>query len=232
MGKKILVVEDEPHLAEGLKLNLELQGHEVRIAESGNRALELWAQYRPDMVVLDLMLPGIPGTKVLENIRAKEERLPILILSARGSPMDKVRCLQLGADDYLSKPFHLEELLLRVAGLMRKGEWYKESAPRTDDKYEFNENAIDFQSGNAKGPKGEFQLTAQELKLLRVFVDSPGRPLSRKELLEKAWGYSEEINTRTLDNFIVRFRKYFEKNPKTPLHFKSVRSLGYIFSPK
>ena len=232
---QILVVEDEAHLAEGLKLNLTLKGYDVRIAEDGTSALQAWEQWRPDLVVLDIMLPEIDGLSVLRKIRLEDERIPILILSARGDPDDRVKGFTYGVDDYLAKPFNLDEFLLRVERLLTRGSWSQEkdsnqnslsSLPRI---YRFGDSRIDFQTLKAHGPSGDINLTEQEARLLRLFIANRGRPLSRRKLLEIGWGYARGTTTRTVDNFMVRFRKYFERNPKEPVYFKSLRSVGYIF---
>lgn len=228
-NKRILLIEDELHIAEGLRLNLNLQGYAVRIAEDGWSGLRLWEDWLPDLIVLDIMLPGMDGLSVLRTIRLADKHLPVLILSAKGTPSDRVKGLACEADDYLAKPFDLEEFLLRVDRLLARvhhGEGESEPAA-----YCFGDNQVDFQTGQAFCQAGRIQLTDQELKLLKIFVTHPGKPLSRTALLEMGWGYSQDISTRTVDNFIVRLRRYFEKNPKVPLHFKSLRSVGYVFHP-
>lgn len=234
--KRILVVEDNAHIAEGLKLNLSLQGYNVRIAQNGVLGLQLWKAWMPDLIVLDIMLPGIDGLSVLQNIRLEDERIPILILSAKGSADDKVKGLEYGVDDYLSKPFNLEEFLLRVERLLTRVSWNKRSQEQNEailsempNAYRFGENRIDFLRSLADCKCGEIHLTEQEIKLLKLFIANRGMPLSRQKLLEIGWGYTKGTETRTVDNFIVRFRKYFEDNPKKPVYFKSVRSVGYIF---
>jgi DNA-binding response OmpR family regulator len=182
------------------------------------------------------MLPVIDGLSVLQNIRLEDERIPILILSARGDPDDRVRGLSYGVDDYLAKPFNLDEFLLRVERLLTRGAWSQAgsdskgngytSLPRI---YTFGSNRIDFQTLKARGPAGQINLTELEAKLLRLFIANRGKPLSRRKLLEICWGYAGRTTTRTVDNFIVRFRKYFERNPKKPIYFKSLRSVGYVF---
>ena len=236
--KRILVVEDEAHLAEGLKLNLTLKGYDVKIAGNGNAALEQWKAWRPHLMVLDIMLPGIDGLSVLRSIRLEDERLPILILSARGEPDDRVKGFSYGVDDYLAKPFNLEEFLLRVDRLLTRDGWAQEGSDKDEDRmsalpriYQFGTNRIDFQTLKAQGPSGEIHLTDQEARLLRLFVANRGNPLSRKKLLEIGWGYTGGTTTRTVDNFVVRLRKYFEPDPKKPVYFKSLRSVGYVFDP-
>ena len=232
---RILVVEDEIHLAEGLKLNLTLKGHDVMIAPDGNAALLKWKQWQPDLIVLDIMLPGIDGLSVLRNIRLEDERIPILILSARGDPDDRIKGFSYGVDDYLAKPFNLDEFLLRVKRLLTRGGWSQEGnstekgVSSLPDIYQFGDNRIDFKTLKAHGPSGVIDLTEQEAKLLRLFIANRGKPLSRRKLLEIGWGYARGTTTRTVDNFMVRFRKYFEHNPKNPVYFKSLRSVGYIF---
>ncbi len=230
--KRILVIEDEKHIADGLKLNLKLQGYDVKIASDGVTGLKNWESWHPNLIVLDIMLPVMDGYSVLRNIRAQDEKLPVLILSAKGNAEDKIKGLRFGVDDYLSKPFDLDEFLLRIDRLLTKQNWYhnKEEDLYTQEKYSFGGNEIDFITYKAKCKKGEIILTDQEVILLKIFITNKDKPLSRKELLKAGWGYSSDTSTRTIDNFIVRFRKYFEKNPKKPQFFKSMRSVGYIFN--
>jgi len=235
--KRILIIEDDDHIAEGLKLNLSLQGYQVMIAANGMSGLEQWKQWQPDLIVLDIMLPGIDGLSVLQNIRLEDEKIPILILSAKGSVDDKIKGLEYGVDDYLVKPFALEEFLLRTERLLTRVSWYQDAAGLNDsdlssvsDVYRFGDNRIDFKRSIAHCMQGEVQLTEQEAKLLKLFILNRGIPLSRRKLLEIGWGYTHKMATRTVDNFIVRFRKYFEKNPKKPVFFKSIRSKGYMFN--
>lgn len=239
MKKKVLIAEDERHLAEGLKLNLTLQGHEVLHAENGIETLQKWREWKPDLVLLDIMMPGLDGFSVLEEIRKVDKKLPILILSAKDAARDKVKALSKGVDDYLAKPFDLDELLLRVERLLIRSDWNESEEVEegkvevyAGDSYSFSNTVIDFIKLQATIEGKSVQLTEQEVKLLQVFISNKGIPLSRKELLESAWGYDGETSTRTVDNFIVRFRKYFEKDPKKPVIFKSLRSVGYIFEPE
>ncbi len=235
-GKRILVIEDESHIAEGLKLNLSFQGHTVRIALDGLTGLEEWRSWQPDLVVLDLMLPGIDGVSVLRSIRLEDERIPILVLSAKGAPDDKVECFSHGVDDYLQKPFNLDEFLLRVERMLTRVSWSKQQGNNDENNisvsipsYTFGKNHIDFETSMAYCKSGEVNLTEQEIKLLKLFIANRGKALSRDKLLEIGWGYSRKTETRTIDNFIVRFRKYFEEHPKRPVFFKSLRSVGYMF---
>jgi two-component system, OmpR family, alkaline phosphatase synthesis response regulator PhoP len=235
-NKKILVIEDEKHIAEGIKLNLTLKGYKAQIAFDGNQGIELFKSWRPALIILDIMLPGIDGLSVLQNIRLDDERVPIMILSAKSDTKDKIKGLKFGVDDYMAKPFDLEEFLLRIERLMARSSW-------TDDQdvidsqatspapgfYQFGKNKIDFEQATAHCKKGEIRLTEQEIKLLKLFIQNRGKPLSRSRLLEVGWGYTSDSQTRTVDNFIVRFRKYFEENPRNPVYFQSLRSVGYIF---
>jgi two-component system, OmpR family, alkaline phosphatase synthesis response regulator PhoP len=229
--RRILVVEDEMHIAEGLRLNLSLQGYAVRVAGDGVSGLHAWEEWRPDLIVLDIMLPGIDGLSVLQHIRLKDERIPILILSAKTASDDKIKGLSFGVDDYLTKPFNLEEFLLRVDRLMKRVSWSRNGAgdPAAPGTYTFGGNRIDFKTLTADCRAGKVQLTEQEGQLLKLFITHRGKPLSRHRLLEIGWGYTRTTTTRTVDNFIVRLRKYFEENPKKPVYFKSLRAVGYIF---
>jgi len=231
--RKILIVEDDRHIAEGIQLNLALQGHTVLIASDGASGLRRWKEDRPDLIVLDIMLPGIDGLSVLRNIRLEDERIPILILSAKADIEDKIQGLAHGVDDYLAKPFNLNEFLLRIDRLLLRGEWSRKAYPvkdPADEVYTFGGNRVDFSNAMAQNAAGEsFRLTEQELKLLKLFIANRGEPLSREKLLEIGWGYTGRTNTRTVDNFVVRIRKYFEPNPKQPVFFKSLRSVGYVF---
>lgn len=235
--KRILVIEDEVHIADGIRLNLSIQGYQVKIAIDGLDGLEQWRSWKPDLIILDIMLPMIDGFSILKTIRQSDEKIPVLILSARGDTKDKVKGLRYGVDDYLSKPFDLEEFLLRVDRLIKKKTWYEgekkdknlKSKTFEGDHYDFGDNHIDFVTFKAQCTAGEIILTDQEIVLLKLFIANKGKPLSREMLLTTGWGYSRDTSTRTVDNFIVRFRKYFEKNPKQPIYFISRRSVGYVF---
>ncbi|HOK05897.1 MAG TPA: response regulator transcription factor [Syntrophales bacterium] len=233
--KRILVIEDDGHIAEALRLNLSLKGHDVRVAADGMAGLREWRSYGPHLIVLDVMLPLLDGLSVLRHIRMEDERLPILILSARGEAEYRVKGLAFGVDDYLSKPFHLDEFLLRVERLLVRAAWGTGGEEKDEEKsvfggeYAFGGNVIRFDSFTAYGRGGEIVLTDQEVRLLKVFVANRGRVMPRAELLEKAWGYAPDTPTRTLDVFVGRFRRYFEEDPHRPRFFKSVRSVGYVF---
>ena len=230
-NKRILIIEDDHHIAEGIQLNLTLQGYSVVVAHDGVAGLNKWKETAPDLVILDIMLPGIDGLSILQSIRLEDERLPILILSAKGDPDDRIKGLAFGVDDYLAKPFNLEELLLRVERLLKRGGWNQEknaTAPSLHI-YEFGGNHIDFRTNTAHCRMGRISLTEQETKVLKLFIANRGKPLSRDKLLEIGWGYTRKTTTRTVDNFIVRFRKYFEADSRNPIYFKSLRSIGYLF---
>jgi DNA-binding response OmpR family regulator len=235
--KRILVIEDEVHIADGISLNLSLQGYEAKISADGIDGLNQWRSWKPDLIILDIMLPMIDGFSILKTIREQDEKIPILILSARGDTKDKVKGLRYGVDDYLSKPFDLEEFLLRVERLLRKKAWYDldKREPETrvfeGNHYAFGGNQIDFITFKARCRAGDIILTEQEIVLLKLFIANAGKPLSREMLLNSGWGYAKDTTTRTVDNFIVRFRKYFENNPKKPVYFISRRSVGYVFDP-
>ena len=235
--KRILVIEDDAHIADGVKLNLSIQGYQVKIAQDGIEGLELWQSWNPDLIILDIMLPMIDGFSILQTLRREDEKIPVLILSARGDTKDKVKGLKYGVDDYLSKPFDLEEFMLRVERLLKKTTWYKGDKKNSSQDYEifegseydFGNNHIDFVTFKAICEAGEIVLTDQEIVLIKLFIGNKGKPLSREMLLSAGWGYSKDTSTRTVDNFIVRFRKYFEENPKEPVYFVSRRSVGYVF---
>ncbi len=235
--KRILVIEDDAHIADGVKLNLSIQGYQVKIAQDGIEGLELWQSWNPDLIILDIMLPMIDGFSILQTLRREDEKIPVLILSARGDTKDKVKGLKYGVDDYLSKPFDLEEFMLRVERLLKKTTWYKDDKKNSSQDYEifegseydFGNNHIDFVTFKAICEAGEIVLTEQEIVLIKLFIGNKGKPLSREMLLSAGWGYSKDTSTRTVDNFIVRFRKYFEENPKEPVYFVSRRSVGYVF---
>lgn len=233
-SSRILIIEDEMHIAEGLKLNFELQGYEVEIAENGIIGLEKYEKQPDwDLVLVDLMLPGIDGQTIIKRLRIQNEKLPIMVVSAKDQSTDKVKCLELGVDDYITKPFVLDELLLRVNRLLQRNLWNQSQGPNKEEnltKYRFGENVVDFIQTHAETVNGQINLTVQELKILKIFFDTPGVPITRDELLDKGWGMSN-VNSRTVDNFVVRLRKYFEPDPSNPIYFSSIRGVGYRFDP-
>jgi len=227
--KKILLVEDEETLAIGLEYNLTEEGYEVDWVADGKKAIKNISDSKYDMIVLDVMLPYFDGFEVAEKVRKIYPQIPILFLTARTGVKDKIRGLEIGADDYLTKPFHLKELLLRVKGMLKRQSWYKEE--RGDlSWFKFGKNEINFENLTCKTADKEIQLTNYEANLMKYFIDNKGIILSREELLKNVWKIESEIETRTVDNFIARLRKYFEPDPDKPIYIKSVRGAGYIFS--
>ena len=223
----ILLVEDEIHLARGICFNLEQDGYRVSHLESGEEALERMKYDRFALIILDIMLPGIDGFQVCEKIRILDTRVPILILTARSAEGDRITGLVKGADDYLVKPFNLSEFLLRVGGMLRRSAWYRPEP--VEEGYRFGDNEVFLLSYRARTAQGEIDLTDLEVKMLALFFQKEGETVTRKTLLERVWGYSSDTETRTLDNFIVRLRKYFEPDPANPVFFQTVRGVGYRF---
>ena len=229
---KVLLVEDETHLARPLQFNLEQEGYQVRWTASGKEALRLQQSEAFDLLILDVMIEEeIDGFEVARQVRQRDQKLPILILTARSADSDRVHGLEIGADDYMVKPFHLRELLLRVQRMLRRVSWYRDDAERRPRRVAIGAYTVDLDNLAAKGPQGELQLTALEGDLLAVLTEEPNRVLTRAELLERVWGYSSDVETRTVDNFIVRLRRYFEEEPDQPRHFVSVRGRGYMYIP-
>lgn len=232
MEKKysILLVEDEENLHEALKLNLELEGYEVSSSYKGTDALEAFRQEHFDLIILDVMLPELDGISVCETIRLQNPEIPILILSAKNSSADRVLGLKKGADDYLTKPFNLEELLLRVHKLIRKSGQLQAQKNLGDD-YAFGKNTIDFKALEATNKNGErILLTKKEAMLLKLLIENKNEVVTREKILQAVWGYNVYPTTRTIDNFILNFRKYFEEDSRNPLYFHSVRGVGYKFT--
>jgi DNA-binding response OmpR family regulator len=227
---RILLVEDEINLARPLQFNLEQEGYEVRSTPNGREALDWLSSERFDLIILDVMIEEMDGFEVARRVRRKDQRLPILMLTARGGDQDRVQGLELGADDYMVKPFHLKELLLRVQRMLQRSNWY-EDGKRRPREVAVAGYTIDLEKLRGRGPRGDLQITALEAELLAVLTAEPNRVLSRAELLERVWGYSSEVESRTVDNFIVRLRKYFEEEPNQPRHFVSVRGRGYMYVP-
>jgi len=225
---RILLVEDEIHIAQGIIFNLEADGYRVVHVETGTAALAALENGPFSLVVLDLMLPDMDGLSICQQIREKNKRLPILILTARGDEGDRVRGLELGADDYMTKPFNLSEFLLRVQGMLRRSEWYRPEVGGVE-RYAFGTNEVDFRGRRARTAHGIVELTELEVRMLQIFFSRADETLTRPELLESVWGVSPESETRTLDNFIVRLRKYFELDPSRPVHFLTERGRGYRF---
>jgi len=228
---RVLVVEDDPHLAAGVSENLRAEGFEVATAGDGEQALAWLAAHSCGLIVLDVMLPGIDGFTVCRTLRAQGNNTPVLFLTARGDPADRVRGLESGGDDYLAKPFHLQEFLLRVRAILRRWEWYRSaSATAATAVLRFGGNEVDFRAFRARSWNGEAQeLTEKEAMILKVLAEHAGQIVSREDLLERVWGYDVFPSTRTVDNFILRLRKRFEKDPAAPRHFLTVWGVGYRF---
>ena len=226
---QILLVEDEEHLHDALKLNLELEGYEVSSAMDGKLALDILQNAAFDLIILDIMLPNVDGYTIIEKLRLNNNTTPILVLSAKNSSFNRVQGLKLGADDYLNKPFNLEELLLRVAKLIQKSGSNNQST-ESQIVFEFAGHQINFESLEVTLANGQhIQLTKTESLLLRLLVENKNNVVSREKILQTVWGYQVFPNTRTIDNFITSFRKYFEKDSKNPEYFISVRGVGYKF---
>jgi DNA-binding response OmpR family regulator len=233
---RILVVEDEQHLADGLRYNLEAEQYDVDLVDNGEEALRrLTAEpNRYDLVLLDVMLPGIDGFAVATELRRARRFVPVLMLTARGRSEDVLRGFGAGADDYLPKPFELPILLSRVRGLLRRHEWFREEAaaqtlPLVASPFAFRDRSIDFEQLEVRVGDRRMPLTLMEASLLRYLVQHEGCPVPRKEILEKVWGVHEDTDTRAIDNFIVRLRRYIEDEPSDPRHLQTVRGVGYRF---
>jgi DNA-binding response OmpR family regulator len=246
---RILIVEDETHLAEGLRFNLEAEGHSVHISGKGEEALDLLLKEDSDFeaLVLDVMLPGKDGFTVARELREAKNYIPLLMLTARGRPEDVLKGFESGADDYLPKPFNLAILLARLESLLRRKTWHQSSEPAPvptrsaqsgsasspsvpiPDKFTFDGKTFDFHTLQLKVGKQTFQLTLMEAELLRYLIRNTGKPVSRKSILQDVWNLHEDTDTRAIDNFIVRLRRYIERDPTKPRHLLTVRGLGYQF---
>ena len=233
----ILVVEDEAHLAEGLRFNLEAEGYQVNVVDTGEAALELFEAKKHDfdVIVLDVMLPGKDGFEVISELRQAGQFVPTLMLTARGHPEDVLKGFTAGADDYLAKPFDLSILIARIRGLLRRREWLVGSiaspaaVPPPSDAFTFGDKTIDFQALELRVRGEVFPLTLMEVNVLRYLIEHEGKPVSRKKMLDEVWGLHEDTDTRAIDNFIVRLRRYIEDDPTHPRHLLTVRGVGYRF---
>jgi DNA-binding response OmpR family regulator len=237
---RILVVEDEAHIAAGLRFNLEAEGYSVDVTDNGEDALQRLLTDRQDFdaLVLDVMLPGKDGFSVARELRESKNYIPLLMLTARGRPEDVLHGFESGADDYLPKPFNLDILIARIKGLLRRRIWSQDpnAAPTpagsTTDVFTFNGKQLDFQKLQLHSGNQIFQLTLMEAELLRYLIRHRGHPVSRKAILEDVWDLHEDTDTRAIDNFIVRLRRYIEQEPSKPRHLLTVRGLGYQFVPE
>ena len=226
--QKILLVEDEDTLAIGLEFNLTEEGYEVVRAKDGKEALDIFEKTLFDLIILDIMLPFYDGFEIAAIVRNKFPQMPILMLTARTAAVDRIKGLEVGADDYLTKPFHLQELLLRVKGMLKRKNWYKEL---NDEQkiYTFGSNELNFETLECLHNGENFRLTPHESFLMKYLINNKNKIVSRKELLEKVWHLNPEVETRTVDIFIARLRKYFEDDPSSPKFIISIRSMGYKF---
>jgi len=240
---RVLVVEDEAHLAQGLRFNLEAEGYSADVVGDGEAATDLLLGKREafDAIVLDIMLPGKDGFSVVSELRAAQNYVPVLMLTARGSPEDVLKGFAAGADDYLAKPFDLSILLARLQGLLRRSEWMRGNQAQSISgdadssgggafgTFSFDGKTIDFGTLELRTSDTVIHLTLMESELLRHLVSSDGRVVSRKEILEEVWGLHEDTDTRAIDNFMVRLRRYIEEDPAQPRHLLTVRGVGYRF---
>lgn len=227
---RILLVEDEDHLQHALKLNLEMEGFQVFAVADGNSAVRAFREQKFDLVVLDIMLPEMDGLMVCEHIRLHDADVPVLFLSAKNTPADRIQGLRKGADDYLTKPFDLEELLLRVKKLIEKRAKQKNiDTNKVGSLYTFGKNNINFESYEAVGVSGKIDLTKKEILLMKLLIENKNQVVSREHILKVVWDYTVIPNTRTIDNFILSLRKYFEDDPKNPRYILSQRGVGYKF---
>ena len=239
---RILIVEDEAHLAQGLRFNLEAEGHSVQISDRGEEALArlLKKNESYDALVLDVMLPGKDGFSVARELREAKNYIPLLMLTARGRAEDVLKGFESGADDYLPKPFNLAILLARIESLLRRKEWSQKSvAPAAKpaaldgepENYRFGDKLVDFQNLRLQMGDKVVPLTLMEMELFRYLIRNAGRPVSRKAILEDVWNLHEDTDTRAIDNFIVRLRRYIEPEPAKPVHLLTIRGVGYQFEP-
>jgi DNA-binding response OmpR family regulator len=229
---KILLVEDEHHLGVGLKLNFELEGYHTQLAHTGREAIRALTTTGPfHLIILDITLPDMDGFQFCQQLRLAEDHTPILMLTARNHAEDRVKGLEVGADDYLTKPFDLDELMARIRSLLRRQAWNARTSVDKFSVFTFGEAVVDFERYEARMAGKNVQLTALEFSLLRYFSTHPNRTLSRQELLEQVWELQNYPNTRTIDNFVMRLRRNFEPKPSSPRYIISVRGVGYKFIP-
>lgn len=223
---RILLVEDEENIRDVVKLNLELEKYEVVATGNGREAIKLFHEQHFDLLLLDVMLPDVNGFQICEQVRLTNMEVPVIFLTAKETANDRITGLKMGADDYLTKPFNLEELLLRIQNLLKRTAKTPENTPEI---YSFGTNNINFLTFEAHGQQGNFTLTKKEAMLLKLLIDRHNEVVSRQQILQSVWGYDVYPSTRTIDNFILSFRKYFEEDPKNPKYFLSVRGVGYKF---
>jgi DNA-binding response OmpR family regulator len=225
MNPRILVVEDDEHLADGLRLNLELEGYDPVMATSGEEGLTYWKRGGVDLILLDVMLPSMDGFEFCKRIRDEGDRVPVLFLTARGRDEERVQGLEMGGDDYITKPFNLQELLARIKGIFRRQEWVRETAaPKT---LVIGECRVDLHGLTISSPSGAVDLKEKEALILRVLAEKAGEPVKRRTILDRVWGYDAYPTTRTVDNFILNLRKIIEVDPGDPKHILTVHGVGY-----
>ncbi len=229
MKKHILIVDDEEHLADALSHNLQFEGFSTTVAFDGEEGLKLARTMQFDLVILDIMMPKLDGLEVCRRLRATGSRVPILFLTAKAADADRLLGLKVGADDYVAKPFLLEELILRIHGVFRRQEWYS-TAPADQEIFKFGDNEVNFLTYEATTGGRTVGLTEKECMLMKLLVERRNQVVSREEILERVWGYRFSTSSRTIDNFIVRLRRYFEADPKEPHYIHSVRGVGYRFT--
>ncbi|MCK5125843.1 MAG: response regulator transcription factor [candidate division Zixibacteria bacterium] len=230
MAKNILIVEDEEHIAEGLKINLEADGYTTDIAGDGLEALEKWRSGSFDLILLDIMLPEMDGLEVCKNIRDESGRIPILFLTARDAEDDRVAGLLAGGDDYITKPFSLKELMLRISAIFRRQSWYDENRLQVD-RFEFDNYWVDFKTFTASGQNGPVELSQKECMIIKLLAEHSDEVVTRDMILDAVWGYDVYPSNRTVDNFIVRLRKIFEPDSSKPKYLHTVWGAGYKFTP-
>jgi len=223
---RLLVVEDEAHLAEVISDNLRLEGFEVEVIEHGTRALERIRSDTPELVLLDVMLPGMDGFEICRTLREDGNQVPILFLTARSGMDDRIHGLELGGDDYLGKPFELRELILRVNAILKRTQWY-DQAPPPGHRLTLGDAVVDFKSFTAEVGERQVVLSQKEAMILRCLAERTGEVVSRAEILDRVWGYDAFPTTRTIDNFIVRLRRTLEPDPQSPRYIHTVRGAGY-----
>ncbi len=223
---RVLLVEDEENIRDLIKLNLEMEDYEVVATGDGKQALKFTREQHFDLMILDIMLPEVDGYQICEQVRIRNSEVPIIFVTAKDASTDRITGLKRGADDYLTKPFVLEELLLRVNNLIKRT---SKAPSNTPEIYEFGNNKVNFATYEADGNPGHFTLTKKEALLLKLLIERRHEVVSRQQILQSVWGYDVYPSTRTIDNFILSFRKYFEEDPKQPEYFLSVRGVGYKF---
>ena len=225
MKRRIMVVEDDAHLADGLRINLDLEGYDPVLAGSAEEGLELWQRGGLDLILLDVMLPGMDGFALCRKIRREGDRIPVLFLTARSAGQDRIKGLDEGGDDYISKPFELQELLARIKSIFRRQDWFRgQEAPET---LKIGQAEINLRAYRATTPDGTVDLKEKEVMILRLLTEHEGEPIDRETILDRVWGFGAYPTTRTVDNFILSLRKLIERDPKQPRHILTVHGIGY-----